>query len=119
MDRDHNTTRFVVLGKQSPPPSGNDVTSFVFTTPNRPGALHGVLQLFEEAEISMTRIESRPLRQGNWEYLFFIDVEGHIDEEPLKSVAGALEGRTGQLRVLGSYPRANTPSKVGALDLRA
>ncbi len=117
-DSADNTTRFVVLGKQSPPPSGKDLTSFAFTTPNKPGALHGVLQLFEEADISMTRIESRPLRQGNWEYLFFIDVEGHVAEEPLSSVVDALEQRTGHLRILGSYPRANSPSKVGSLDAR-
>ena len=113
-----NTTRFVVLGKLSPPPSGEDITSFVFTTPNRPGALHDVLQLFDIAQISMTRIESRPLRQGSWEYLFFIDVEGHIGEEPLKSVANNLRERTGMLRVLGSYPRAISHSKIGELDAR-
>ena len=118
-DSADNTTRFVVLGKDSPPASGEDITSFVFTTPNRPGALHDVLQLFDIAQISMTRIESRPLRQGNWEYLFFIDVEGHMNEEPLKSVAENLRERTGLLRVLGSYPRALSASKVGDLDARA
>ena len=117
-DSADNTTRFVVLGKVSPPPSGEDLTSFVFTTPNRPGALHDVLQLFDIAQISMTRIESRPLRQGSWEYLFFIDVEGHLDEEPLKSVARSLQERTGLLRVLGSYPRALGASRVGDLDAR-
>ena len=90
----------------------------MLTTPNRPGALHNVLQLFDAAQISMTRIESRPLRQGKWEYLFFIDVEGHLDEEPLMSVGEALKERTGLLRVLGSYPRALAASKVGALDER-
>ncbi|MEM7466431.1 MAG: ACT domain-containing protein, partial [Pseudomonadota bacterium] len=75
------------------------------------GALHDVLQVFDQAQISMTRIESRPLRQGKWEYMFFIDVEGHLEEEPLKNVASLLEERTGLLRVLGSYPRALSPAK--------
>ena len=111
-----NTTRFVILSKYACPPSGHDLTSFVFTTKNKPGALQDVLRLFGDAEISMTRIESRPLRQGSWEYIFFIDVEGHIETQPLKEVYAALEGVTGMLQVLGSYPRALSPSKLSTLE---
>lgn len=117
-DASDNTTRFVILSKHSPPPSGEDLTSFVLTMANQPGALHGVLQLFEEAGISLTRIESRPLRQGRWEYLFFIDVEGHVEVEPLTQVCKVLKQRTGMLKILGSYPRALQPSRLGELAAR-
>lgn len=105
-DHPDNTTRFLVLGRRSPGPSGEDLTSMLFSMPNRPGALYEILQGFAEASISMTRIESRPMRKGTWEYLFFVDIEGHA-EDP--SVAAALErvaARAAWLRVLGSYPRA-------------
>lgn len=111
-----NTTRFVILSRHTCPPSGEDITSIVFTTKNEPGALHDVLQLFGDAGVSLTRIESRPLRQGRWEYIFFIDVEGHIETEPLKDVWPALDRLTGILQLLGSYPRALNPSRLSALQ---
>lgn len=113
-----NTTRFVILSKHACPPSGEDITSIVFTTKNEPGALHDVLKLFGDAGVSLTRIESRPLRQGTWEYIFFIDVEGHIETEPLKDVWSTLDGLTGMLQLLGSYPRALDLSRLSSLPER-
>ena len=105
-DAPGNTTRFVVLGRSSPPPSGRDVTSLMFTTPNRPGALHDVLTVLAAADISMTRIESRPLRQEAWDYVFFVDIEGHADTESVRDALDHLQDKTSLLKILGAYPRA-------------
>lgn len=101
-----NTTRFVVLGKKSPPPSGNDVTSLMFTTPNRPGALHEVLKILAADDISLTRIESRSLRQTAWDYIFFVDIEGHAEIASVRDALTRLKDKTSLLKILGSYPRA-------------
>jgi chorismate mutase/prephenate dehydratase len=106
-DRRDNRTRFLVLGKQQPPPSGNDLTSAVFTIRrDQPGGLFHLLEPFARAGVNLTSIQLRPMHGKPWEYLFFIDVEGHRSVE---SVARALEGAS-QLayssRVLGSFPRA-------------
>ena len=71
-----------------------------------PGLLHTLLEPLARHEVNMNRIESRPSRLGNWKYVFFVDVDGHADEEPLKSALLALAERGDQARVLGSYPRA-------------
>ncbi|MBI4693718.1 MAG: prephenate dehydratase [Gammaproteobacteria bacterium] len=105
-DRPDNTTRFLVLGQRPPGPSGEDLTSIVFSMPNRPGALYEILQGFADAGISMTRIESRPMRKGTWEYLFFVDIEGHADDPVVASALERVADRAAWLRVLGSYPRA-------------
>jgi chorismate mutase / prephenate dehydratase len=105
-DHPGNTTRFVVLGEKSPAPSGKDVTSLMFTTPNRPGALHDVLSILAAANISLSRIESRPLRQEVWDYVFFVDIEGHADSETVRNALVRLDAKTSLLKVLGSYPRA-------------
>ncbi|MDO4878862.1 MAG: prephenate dehydratase [Neisseria sp.] len=105
-DEPNNTTRFLVLGRQSAAPSGQDKTSLVFSTPNRAGAAFALLAPFERAGISMTKFESRPSKTGLWEYLFFIDIEGHRDDA---GVAGVLEGLVSDnvfVKVLGSYPAA-------------
>ena len=113
-----NTTRFVILSKYSCPPSGEDLTSIVFTTKNEPGALHDVLRLFGQAGVRLTRIGSRPKRQGTWEYIFFIDVEGHIETQPLKQLWDELVGLTGMLQLLGSYPRALSASRLSHLQAK-
>jgi chorismate mutase/prephenate dehydratase len=105
-DHPGNTTRFIVVGENSPAPSGHDVTSLMFTTPNRPGALHDVLSVLASADISMTRIESRPLRQEAWDYVFFVDIDGHADLEAVRNALAGLADKTSLLKVLGSYPRA-------------
>jgi len=84
-DEPDNTTRFLVIGNKLTPPSGNDKTSLLFSTPNKPGALHQMLTCFANNDVSMTRIESRPSRRGMWDYVFFVDVEGHAKDASVKA----------------------------------
>jgi chorismate mutase/prephenate dehydratase len=105
-DEPDNTTRFLVIGKETVPPGGNDKTSLLVSIRNRPGALYTMLQHIAAQGISMTRIESRPSRQGMWEYVFYIDVEGHRDDAPVAAALAALEQETIAVKVLGSYPKA-------------
>jgi chorismate mutase/prephenate dehydratase len=96
----------MIIGKQSVPTSGQDKTSIMVAAKNKPGALYQLLAPLANHELSMTRIESRPSRRGTWEYVFFIDVEGHCDEVPLQRALRALEKEAAVLKLLGSYPRA-------------
>lgn len=105
-DRPDNTTRFLVLGQTDVPPSGNDKTSLLVSTRNRPGALYRLLQPLAEQGVSMTRIESRPSRQGMWDYVFFVDVDGHRDEPRLAEALAQLRDEAALFKVLGSYPKA-------------
>ncbi|GIX33734.1 MAG: chorismate mutase [Lysobacterales bacterium] len=105
-DRPDNTTRFLVLGREPFPPSGHDKSSLLLTVKDQPGALYHLLEPLARRGISMTRIESRPTRSGKWDYAFFIDVEGHVEEEPLKGALAELGPAASMLKVLGSYPKA-------------
>jgi len=105
-DEPDNTTRFMVIGRQDSPPSGNDKTTLIFTTPNKPGVLHEMLVCFSDNDVSMTRIESRPSRKGNWDYVFFVDVEGHYSDKPVADALIQLEDRAAMVKILGSYPRS-------------
>ena len=105
-DRSDNTTRFLVLGRESFPPSGHDRTSLLVFIRDRPGALYGVLEPLARRGISMNRIESRPAHGHLWQYAFFIDVAGHRDESPLKDALDEIAGKGDEVRVLGSYPVA-------------
>lgn len=105
-DMAQNATRFLVVGHHSPPPSGRDKTSLLLAVPDRVGALNRVLSLFARNSINISKIESRPMRLRPWEYLFFLDVAGHRNEERLRRALRALHGRTLFLKVLGSYPEA-------------
>lgn len=105
-DRSDNTTRFLVIGRQPFPPSGNDRTSLLVFIRDRPGALYGVLEPLARRGISMNRIESRPEHGHKWQYAFFIDVAGHCDEAPLKDALDEIGGLGDEVRVLGSYPVA-------------
>ncbi len=107
-DQADNTTRFFVIGRKLFNPSGTDRTTLMFSAgdTDSPGALHRLLEPFARLKISLTRIESRPSRKKKWDYVFFIDAEGHADAEPLKSALEALKGQASLFRVLGSYPRA-------------
>ena len=105
-DRSDNTTRFLVLGRELFPPSGHDRTSLLVFIRDRPGALYGVLEPLARRGISMNRIESRPAHGRLWQYAFFIDVAGHIDESPLKDALAEVGEHSGEVRVLGSYPVA-------------
>ena len=105
-DEPNNTTRFLVLGDYAPRPSGRDKTSMVLSARNRAGAVYEMLTPFAKRGVSMTKFESRPSKVALWEYLFFVDIEGHRDDA---NVAAAIEevGRiAGYLKVLGSYPVA-------------
>jgi chorismate mutase/prephenate dehydratase len=105
-DEPGNTTRFLVIGRQAVPPSGNDKTSLLFSTKNEAGGLHRLLTPLAEHGVSMTRIESRPSRRGIWDYVFFVDIEGHQADPPVARALADLERAAGMYRILGSYPRA-------------
>lgn len=105
-DNPHNTTRFAVLGRELPGPSGDDRTSVMFTTVNEAGALNRLLTILAERGISMTRIESRPLKTSGWDYLFFVDVQGHVDDDTVAAALAEIHRLAGVFKVLGSCPRA-------------
>jgi chorismate mutase/prephenate dehydratase len=105
-DEPDNTTRFLVIGSQQTPPSGNDKTSMLVSTPNRPGALYQLLEPFARHNISMNRIESRPSRRVIWDYVFFVDIDGHRQDESVAKALGELREASSMLKVLGSYPKA-------------
>lgn len=103
-DVPNNTTRFAVIAAQSIPPSGKDKTSFVMSTVNRPGAIHELLSPLASHKVSMTRLESRPSRTGLWEYVFFVDVEGHEQEAQVAAALAEVKNKAAFLKILGSYP---------------
>jgi chorismate mutase/prephenate dehydratase len=107
-DSPNNTTRFLVLGELDPSPTGKDRTSLVMSAENKPGAVHALLTPLAQHKVSMTRIESRPARSRSalWEYMFFIDVEGHQKDAPLAKALAELRAKAPFLKVLGSYPVA-------------
>ena len=101
-----NTTRFLVLGNQQVEPSGNDKTSLVMSTANRPGAVHDLLVPLAKHGVSMTKLESRPARSGLWEYIFYMDIEGHQTDAKVAAALAELKEVAGFVKVLGSYPVA-------------
>ena len=105
-DEPNNTTRFWVLGRQAPAPSGRDETSLVMSAQNRPGAMYALLEPLAKHGVSMSRLESRPARTGLWEYLFFVDLEGHRDDPRVAAALSELRQRAPFLKLLGSYPAA-------------
>ncbi len=105
-DEPNNTTRFLVLGKEDSAASGKDKTSLVLSTKNRPGAVHDLLTPLAQHGVSMTKFESRPSKNTVWEYVFFIDIEGHRDDAIVSKAMDELKTRTSFMKVLGSYPVA-------------
>lgn len=105
-DRPDNTTRFLVVGRLATAPSGNDKTSLLLSGKNRPGSLARLLAPLARHKINMTRIESRPSRQTVWEYVFFVDIDGHIRDKRLQRALAGLEREAAFLKWLGSYPKA-------------
>jgi len=105
-DEPNNTTRFLVMGHQDTGSSGNDKTSLAVSAPNRAGAVAALLQPFTESGISMTKFESRPSKSALWEYLFFIDIEGHQNDEKVQNALRLLSERASFVKVIGSYPAA-------------
>jgi chorismate mutase / prephenate dehydratase len=107
-DEPKNTTRFLVLAACDAAPSGNDKTSLIMSTRNVPGAMHELLTPLAANRVSMTRLESRPSRKGLWEYLFYVDVEGHQQDANVARALSEVEQRASFLKNLGSYPAAVT-----------
>jgi prephenate dehydratase len=105
-DSPNNYTRFLVLSHGQAARTGKDKTSIIFSTEHAPGALYEALGVFAKRNINLTKIESRPARKKPWEYVFYCDLEGHQEEEPIKEALGELRARTVFLKILGSYPRA-------------
>lgn len=105
-DNPDNTTRFLVVGRLETVPSGHDKTSLLVAGKNRPGSLYRLLAPLARHGINMTRIESRPSRRSRWEYVFFIDIDGHVKDRKVASALRALERETTFIKWLGSYPKA-------------
>jgi chorismate mutase/prephenate dehydratase len=108
-DQPYNVTRFFVIGTKDATPTGNDKTSILFFLPHVPGSLHKALETLARHNVNMTRIQSRPMRMRNWEYLFFVDIEGHEDDQNVKEALLEMEQRCSFLKRLGSYPSGGTP----------
>jgi len=117
-DRPDNATRFLVIGRQLLTPSGDDKTTLLLAGDEGPGALHSLLTPLARHSLNMSRIESRPARAGRWSYVFFIDVDGHAETEPLKTALVEMQKQASLTRVLGSYPKAvsNPPAAAGSVD---
>ncbi len=107
-DHLHNVTRFLIIGKVPAKPSGDDKTSILFSIKDRVGALYAMLEPFASYGINMTKIESRPMRTQAWEYVFFVDLEGHIEDDPVREALDQLAERCLFFKVLGSYARSVT-----------
>jgi len=105
-DETDNTTRFLVLGRQTIAASGKDKTSILFSMPSKPGSLMDMLACFARHNVNMTRIESRPSHREMWEYIFFVDVDGHQQDAAIAKAIVELNEVAAMMRVLGSYPRA-------------
>jgi chorismate mutase/prephenate dehydratase len=103
-DDPNNTTRFLVIGDQYVGPSGRDKTSLLATVNNQAGALYALLEPIARHGVSMTKIESRPSRLSKWDYVFFVDIEGHIEDANVAAALQELRSQSLLIKVLGSYP---------------
>ncbi len=105
-DNTNNFTRFIILGKQASARTGDDKTSILFSARDEVGALYLMLQPFAKHNVNLTKIESRPVKKKAWEYIFFLDMTGHISDEPIAKAIEELKSRAQFIKILGSYPRA-------------
>lgn len=105
-DNANNFTRFIIVGKLAPERTGNDKTSILFSGKDEVGSLYLMLEPFAKHRVNLTKIESRPVKKKAWEYHFFLDMEGHITDEPVAGAVDDLKMRANFLKILGSYPRA-------------
>lgn len=103
-DNPHNRTRFLVIGRNEPPPTGRDKTSVLFAVKNEPGSLGRALRAFEKYNVNLSMIASRPSRNASWEYVQFADFQGHERDEPVKAALDLLREHSIYVTVLGSYP---------------
>jgi chorismate mutase/prephenate dehydratase len=106
-DSPNNTTRFLVISHATCPPTGRDKTSLMFCVQDRVGALYYAIEPFNRLKLSMSKIESRPSKRKNWEYFFFVDIEGHCENEIVREAIGELEKHCTFVKVLGSYPKTD------------
>jgi chorismate mutase/prephenate dehydratase len=110
-DNKNNYTRFLVIAKNYPAKIGRDKTSILFSIKDKPGALYEILLPFKKANINLTKIESRPSRRRAWEYIFFVDMEGHIDDKRVRKAIDAIKENCLYLKHLGSYPIDKGPER--------
>lgn len=103
-----NITRFLIIGRSLPAPTDHDKTSLMFSIKDRVGALYRILEPFAKYQINLTKVESRPSKTKAWEYIFYLDIEGHIADEPVKEALALLQEECLFLKVLGSYPREHS-----------
>ncbi len=106
-DESRNITRFLVLSREDVAPSGRDKTSLILSTRNVPGAIQSLLTPLARNGVSMTRLESRPARTGRWEYVFYLDIEGHAQDAPVARALAAIERKASFFKNLGSYPASS------------
>ncbi|MFQ5647310.1 MAG: prephenate dehydratase [bacterium] len=106
-DNANNITRFLVTGLKAVSPSGNDKTSIMFSARDKVGALCHLLEPFSRNRVNLTKIESRPLKRKPWEYFFFLDMQGHLEDEPVKRSLAELKEEASTFKILGSYPAAD------------
>jgi len=109
-DLPNNTTRFLVIGHNTCPPTGDDKTSLMLCVQDKAGALFDVLEPFKRLKINMSKIESRPSKRKAWEYFFFVDVDGHAQDEPLAKALDELQKHCSFIKILGSYPKTSSQS---------
>ena len=105
-DNPYNSTRFLVLGRRATAPTGRDKTSILFSMKNEPGVLYRILEPFARAGLNLTKIESRPTKRRPWEYVNFVDFEGHSETDGVRAVLADVRERCQFLKILGSYPAA-------------
>ena len=102
-----NTTRFLVIGEKSCPATGNDRTSILFSMIDRPGSLIGALKAFDQFNINLSKIESRPSKQKDWEYIFYVDLEGHQTDDKVHEAIEELQSHCSLVKTLVSYPNVH------------
>jgi prephenate dehydratase len=108
-DNKNNFTRFLIISQFATKSTGRDGTSMIFSVKHTSGALYRILEVFADREINLTKIESRPTKQKPWEYYFYVDFEGHIDDKIINEAVGSLQKRAAFTKILGSYRRAEFP----------
>jgi chorismate mutase/prephenate dehydratase len=105
-DSPNNTTRFLIIGPNACPSTGDDKTSLMFSVQDKPGALFSALAPFKDLRINMSKIESRPSKKKAWEYFFFVDVDGHAEDKALVEALAELQKHCAFVKILGSYPKS-------------
>jgi len=108
-DNKNNFTRFLVISKTTTNSTGHDGTSMIFSVKHTPGALYRILEVFADRKINLTKIESRPTKEKPWEYNFYVDFEGHVDDKIISEAVELIKKRAAFIRILGSYKRAQFP----------